>query len=667
MSAVMRLREFTSYATNPAVDAPPSSSQGQMDGAIARLREGAKSLVKLSIDQRIMLVDSMQRGLLRVGKDMVEAGCKAKGIIPGSRQVAEEWSTGPWGVVRQLRLIRESLAALKRSGNTPIGPVARTVDGRLTVRLFPGNAIDRVLFKGITAEVRMRAGVTEESLERDRARFYRQPDHDGRVLLVLGAGNIAAIAPMDVITKMFNEGKAVLLKMNSVNAYLGPYIEEAFAGAIRQNFLAVLYGGADEGRYLVYHRDIDEVHITGSDKTHDDIVWGPPGPEREMRMQRKEPLLKKPITSELGNVSPVILVPGPYSVGELRYQAEDTATSFLMNASFMCCAAKMLVLPEGWPGSDAFVAGMRETCVKVPPRRAYYPGAEDRWVKLTAGRERIQHVGNPMPGSLPWTFISGLDSKARDEPLYTQEPFCSVISETRLGCTDPVEFLEQAVEFCNDTLWGTLNANLIVHPRSLKDPRINEAVERAIAKLRYGVVAVNAFIGMPFVFAAPPWGAYPGSTPYDIQSGSGFVHNTSMLDRIGALGKFETNRVGTTLTVVIFSQLRAQTRRLHAHDGVNGGIEAHIAIEDLDCDAIALETIGAAGQGFSNDEFQETLLAIRLHKARTGENSVKTVARFGGVGGRPDPSSHTLWHCKLAFGSIAILGRSRWRSAKHLN
>ena len=269
MSAATKLREFTSYTASAPVDTPPFSSQGQMDAAIARLCEGAKSLAKLSLDQRIMLVDSMQGGFLRVGKGMVEAGCKAKGIMPGTAQEAEEWSTGPWGVVRQLRLIRESLTALKRSGNTLIGSVTRAIDDRLTVRLFPGNTIDRMLFKGITAEVRMQAGVTEESMERDRARFYGQPDHHGRVLLVLGAGNIAAIAPMDVITKMFNEGKGVLLKMNPVNAYLGPYIEEAFAEAIRQNFLALVYGGADEGRYLVYHRDIDEVHITGSDKTHD--------------------------------------------------------------------------------------------------------------------------------------------------------------------------------------------------------------------------------------------------------------------------------------------------------------------------------------------------------------------------------------------------------------
>jgi len=167
---------------------------------------------KLSLDQRIVVVNAMQRGFLSVAKRMVQAGCKAKGIALGKPEEAEEWATGPWGVVRQLRLIRESLAALKHSGDTPIGSVGRTIDGRLSVRLFPGNAIDGMLFKNVSAEVHMQAGVTEESLRCDSARFYRQPDHDGRVVLVLGAGNIAAIAPMDVITKMFNEGKVVLLR-----------------------------------------------------------------------------------------------------------------------------------------------------------------------------------------------------------------------------------------------------------------------------------------------------------------------------------------------------------------------------------------------------------------------------------------------------------------------
>src|SRR6516162_8109575 len=94
------------------------------------------------------------------------------------------------------------------------------------------------------------------------------------------------------------------------------------------------------------------------------------------------------------------------------------------------------------------------------------------------------------------------------------------------------EFLKKAVDFANTRLWGTLSATLIVHPKSTKDRHISDAVERAIARLRYGTVCVNAFPGMSFAFGSPPWGSYPGSTPDNIQSGQGWVHNTAMLEGI---------------------------------------------------------------------------------------------------------------------------------------
>jgi hypothetical protein len=55
-----------------------------------------------------------------------------------------------------------------------------------------------------------------------------------------------------------------------------------------------------------------------------------------------------------------------------------------------------------------------------------------------------------------------------------------------------------------------------------------------------------------------------------------------------------------------------------------------------------------AGQGFSNDELQETLLAFRLHKAWTGEYSVKTAARLGDLRVCPILISNTFCHCDLA-------------------
>jgi acyl-CoA reductase-like NAD-dependent aldehyde dehydrogenase len=503
-----------------------------LDEMLGRLGAGARTFAALPIARRIELARSMQAGYLRIAERSVRAACEAKGIDPHSALAAQEWATGPWCVVRHLRLVAESLESLQRSGTTPLGPFGRAPDGAVTARIFPSNRIDGVLFSGISADVRFLPGTSREAVEASRGSLYRSRPHDGRVVLVLGAGNIAAIGPMDVITKLFNEGKVCLLKMNPVNDYLGPFIEEAFADAIRQNFLAVAYGGAEEGAYLTGHPGIDEIHLTGSNETYDRIVWGPPGPEREARKAAGTPLNTKPITAELGNVSPVLVVPGPYRDRELAFQAESIAGAVVNNASFNCNSAKMLVTGRGWSGRAALLASLERALERAPVRRAYYPGAADRWARLTAGRDDLRRIGAAGEGELPWTLMPGLDATDLREPAFATEPFCSILSETEVGSDDPIEFLDRAVDFANNRLWGTLSADLVVHPALLKDPQTAAALERAIARLRYGAVTVNSWSGFVFAFGTPPWGAYPGSTAADIQSGTGWVHNTSMLEGI---------------------------------------------------------------------------------------------------------------------------------------
>jgi aldehyde dehydrogenase (NAD(P)+) len=508
------------------------TSPRQLDNMVARLGEAAAGFVSLSMSDRIALAQSMQDGYLRIARGSVEAACAAKGISADSPVAGEEWATGPWSVVRHLRLVIESLRAIQRTGTTPVGRIGRNAAGRLTVGVFPSSRIDGVLFSGITVDAHMLPGVTEESLDATRASFYKGGKHEGRTILVLGAGNIAAIPAMDVVTKLFNEGAVCLLKMNPVNAYLGPFIEAAFAEAIEQGFLAVAYGGAEEGAYLAQHRGIDEVHLTGSAATYDSIVWGPPGPEREARKARNQPVLTKPVTAELGNVSPVLVVPGPYSENELAFRAENIAGAVTCNASFLCNSAKMLVTPTAWAQRPSLLAGIERVLAKVPARRAYYPGAEERWQQLTRGRSSVRTIGSAGQGELPWTLLAGLDAADAREPAFTTEPFCSILSETEVGSDDPVEFLDRAVDFANNRLWGTLSADIVVHPKSLKDPRVAEALERAITRLRYGAVTVNSWSGFVFAFSSPPWGGYPGSSPADIQSGNGWVHNTSMLEGV---------------------------------------------------------------------------------------------------------------------------------------
>ena len=96
-------------------------------------------------------------------------------------------------------------------------------------------------------EVHFQPGVTAANLREHQASFYRRP-HEGRVCAVLGAGNVNSIPPTDCLYKLFVEGTACVLKMNPVNAYLGPFLERAFAPLVRSATCSrVVYGGAEEG------------------------------------------------------------------------------------------------------------------------------------------------------------------------------------------------------------------------------------------------------------------------------------------------------------------------------------------------------------------------------------------------------------------------------------
>lgn len=111
---------------------------------------------------------------------------------------------------------------------------------------------------------------------------------------------------------------------------------------------------------------------------------------------------------------------------------------------------------------------------------------------------------------------------------FCSESFCSVLAETALEAADPVEFVERAVDFVNDQVWGTLAAILLVHPASAKAPALKAAIDHALLKLRYGTIVVNQPTTLAYMLCTTPWGGAPGQTPVDIQSGTGFVNNALM-------------------------------------------------------------------------------------------------------------------------------------------
>jgi hypothetical protein len=515
-------------------DPKPATEQPELDRLVGRLAEKAREFARLGVAQKIALLEEIQARTFDVSSEWVTAACRAKGLSLSEPASGEEWIAGPALTIRNVRFLVRALREIK-TGGVPTLEDKRMRDlphGALGIRVAPYDSFDAALYGGITGETWMQKGIGRADVPNHQASFYKKKNPEGGVSLILGAGNVSSIPPMDVFYKMFVDGNVCILKMNPVNEYVGPFLERAFKSLIDKGYLAIVYGGAEVGSHLSYHPNVADIHITGSDKTHDMIVWGPPGPEREDRKRRNDPLLKKPITSELGNVSPVLVVPGPYTDGEIASVAENVAGMICNNGSFNCNAAKLLVLPKGWSHREAFLSKLSSVLGGVTPRKAYYPGAFQRYESLTLGHKNVRKIGKGTDQALPWTLVLGLDANDPNEKNFHDEPFCAILSETEIGSSDPVEFLKQAVPFANDRVWGTLSSMLFVHPKSEADPSIRAAVDGALRDLRYGTVAVNAWPALAYALCSTPWGGHPSATLSDIQSGLGWVHNTVMLEDI---------------------------------------------------------------------------------------------------------------------------------------
>jgi len=498
----------------------------EIDQSLSELRAAAPRLQQMSAAERARLARQCLLGVAAVADDWIDVSCATKGLDPRSPLAAEEIIAGPMATVRFLRLLADALHATQNQGRPtlPGSPYVGAGD-QVIVPVFPtrGPMYDRLLFIGFRCAVWMRSGITLDSLAQHMAGEFRPSQREPCVCLVLGAGNVSSIAATDMLTKLLQEGRTVLLKMNPVNAYLGPLFARAFDVLLREGFLRLVYGGAEVGSYATQHDSVDAVHITGSTATHRAIVWGTDPDDRAHRMANQDPLLTKTITSELGNVTPWIIVPGQYSQRQLRAQAENLTASIVNNASFNCVATKMIVTSRSWPQREQFLDCLESILSRVPRRKAYYPGAAERFERFAA--QTIDGDGQ----TLPWTLRR--DVNPRDHAhLFEEESFACVLGETALSVPSTEEFLDAAAELANNRLWGTLAANATVPSAYRRTPHGEAHFQKFLGTLRYGTISVNQWAGVAFGLMGSPWGGFPGASLADPHSGIGWVHNISMLD-----------------------------------------------------------------------------------------------------------------------------------------
>ena len=491
----------------------------EIDRAITRLHERRADWQQTSISQRLAYLQDCLDRTLAVAADWASAACQAKGIDPASSLAGEEWVAGPISVVRNIRLLMNSLQA---GGQLSPPKLWQREDGQFVAAVLPANPLEQLLYLGYRAEVWMEPGAALT-----QGQIYREPTA-AKVALVLGAGNVSSIVAMDILSKLFSENQLAIVKMNPVNAYVGTYLAQAFAPLIRDGWMEIVYGDVEVGAYLCEHPQIETIHITGSHRTHDAIVWGASAIEQEECKAANYPRITKPITSELGCVTPILVVPGKWSSSNLTFQARQVASTIAHNASFNCVSGQVLVTASGWVQQAEFLAAVKRELAAIPPRQAYYPGAQDRYQALLDRYPQSEPLGTRTTEIVPWTIIPDVPPVAGEYAL-TEEAFCGVLATVSLAADTAADFLTKAVEFANDRVWGTLSCTLIVDPRTQRQYRAE--LDLAIASLKYGAIGVNIWSGMIFYFGATTWGAYPGNTLADIGSGIGFVHNSYLFER----------------------------------------------------------------------------------------------------------------------------------------
>lgn len=524
----------------------PATTKEEIEAKLARLEASKKAWVATSCKDRVVLLESMMKELLEVAPALARDTIQAKGSWGGG--LGEE--TLP--LLAVAFGISEYMDMLKSEGEPKPLSWRTREGGQKVAQVFP-SGYSGLLFGGFAGEVWIQPGK-----EGSQGALYRAKKQAGEAIgpgsvsLVLGAGNQAVVVILDVLHKLFAEDEVVLVKVNPVNEYIGPHLLKLFSPLASKGWFDVAYGGREVGELLTSHTKIQSIHLTGSADTFNSIVWGSPTAPRT-----GPPKVSKPISAELGNVTPYIIVPpppgaAPWTPAEIQFQAGNLATGLLQNEGCNCCSLEVVMTAEGWPQRAEFMTAVKEAlnaCTRVTP---HYPGSD---AKVAAFRAKFpaavelgtttnqQQVPSSSPSdsdagggaakSIPILLAEGLSP---DQARYDTESWGPMFQEIVIpssskggGGVDLPQYLAAVTELVNNRCWGTLVCNVTAHPKTIS--ALGESTfDTFLADLRYGSIAVNVAATLPFCIPSLAWGAYPGNTKEDIGSGIGFVHNTLFFD-----------------------------------------------------------------------------------------------------------------------------------------
>ena len=311
------------------------SSDVDCSAVLPRLARGAEAWAACSLADRAVIARQAARSVTAAAAAWTETAVAIKAAGPeGAKAIsaelrttltAEELATGPIPTQRLLLLTAAAAADTATRGLPTVTSSPRIVHRQsapegvpflaptslVEVDVMPVKPLhDATIFRGHTATVRCANPGSLDAFLRTWQESCQPQATPAGVAVVLGAGNVTGLAAADAISQIFENRRAVLLKLHPVQASLAAVLERALEPLVAAGLLAIVAGGAELAAAAIAAPEVTHIHLTGGEATFRRLVDGDgSGP------------LAKPVSCELGNVTPWIVVPGKYSDKALRIPA----------------------------------------------------------------------------------------------------------------------------------------------------------------------------------------------------------------------------------------------------------------------------------------------------------------------------------------------------------
>ena len=490
-------------------------SKIDIDRKISKLRVNSSEFLNLDKTTLISLLNQTIENIKAISYYWATLASEKKGILNKSKE-GEEWIGGPFACIYAIQYFIDSLQNEDGLNKSYFD------DSQKSYKVFPTKNIEKLLFPFLEGEVRFGKNLSFEQINEFRGFANRFKNNKSKITLILGAGNVSSIPVLDALFHMIAYKSVIYMKLNPVNDYLLPILTQVFEPFISRGYMIITEGDMEASKYLTQHEGFHQTHLTGSNYTYENIVYGKILTDKERSVKALPKINKKPITTELGNVTPIIVHPGNWSRSEIKHQAKKIVTAKLNNSGFNCIAAQVIVLPKDWKHTQKLKDDILFYLKKVGDTTSYYPGASENLDQLleTENYEQINNLSCNTP-----FLVSDLDL---EKEYANKEVWSTALYFKEIPYTSNENFCSNSIEYVNNELWGNLGVTVLIknHKKKTNQSILNDYVEN----LKYGTVAINEWSALGFVIPTLPWGGYPGNKDNDIQSGQGYVHNSLLFE-----------------------------------------------------------------------------------------------------------------------------------------